>query len=386
MGNDNDRKLVSVRFFTSPSSYIFDAKDLELRVGDKVLVGTENGQAVASVVNCNPTQDVSKLDEIKPIVRKLTEADLEKLEVIRKKERDYFDFCRERIRARKLPMELVQVEQAFDGSKTTFYFVAEGRVDFRDLLKDLVERYRIRIELRQIGTRQETAILGGIGSCGRELCCASYLTQFQRISVKMAKNQNLTLNPSKISGQCGKLKCCLAYEKDVYSDLITNLPKIGKRVFIKEGQGQVVSINVLEQTFVAKMPDRRFIKGVAGDNMTEEEFLKYQESEDSRKVEVRPARPERSRRPAAGEQTETAKEGEEKSKRPRRRRRRKPTGENVPASEGRQSDKRQGEKSQGDKQDKPAGDKAPRKRSRRPRRRKPQGGQGGVNKQESKKE
>jgi cell fate regulator YaaT (PSP1 superfamily) len=169
-------------------------------------------------------------------------------------------------------MKLTRVEQMFDGSKTTFYFVAEGRVDFRELLKDLVERYRTRIELRQIGSRQESAMLGGIGSCGREVCCSVYLTSFQRISVKMAKNQNMTLNPSKISGLCGKLKCCLAYEKESYANLIDNLPKPGKKVFLEQGEAIVVSINIINQTFVAKLSDRRFIKSTVSDILTEEEY------------------------------------------------------------------------------------------------------------------
>jgi cell fate regulator YaaT (PSP1 superfamily) len=169
-------------------------------------------------------------------------------------------------------MKLIIVEQLFDENKITFSFVSEGRVDFRELLKDLVERYRTRIELRQVGTRQESAMLGGIGSCGRELCCATFLTNFQRISVKMAKNQNMTLNPTKISGLCGKLKCCLAYEKESYANLIENLPKPGKKVFLGEGEAMVVSINVINQTFVAKLTDRRFIKANVSDILTAEEF------------------------------------------------------------------------------------------------------------------
>jgi cell fate regulator YaaT (PSP1 superfamily) len=275
---DKPKKLVCVRFPALPMSYIFDARDLELKSGDMVLVNTESGLAVAKVIGFPSEEEAAGLDDIKHVARKLTNADYEKLKGIYSKEKECFQYCAERIRSRDLAMKLTRVEQMFDGSKTTFSFVAEGRVDFRDLLKDLVEKYRTRIELRQIGSRQESAMLGGIGSCGRELCCAVYLTGFQRISVKMAKNQNMTLNPTKISGLCGKLKCCLAYEKEAYSNLIDNLPKTGKKVFIQDGEAVVVSINIINQTFVAKLIDRRFIKCKVSDILTEEEFRQLGES------------------------------------------------------------------------------------------------------------
>lgn len=266
------KKLVCVRFPANPASYIFDAQELELANGDLVLVNTETGLSVAKVLGFPSEEEAIGLDEIKPVVRKLTGEDREKIDLLRAKEKECFRFCAERIDARNLPMKLTRVEQMFDGAKITFSFVAEGRVDFRDLLKDLVEKYRTRIELRQIGSRQESAMLGGIGSCGRELCCAVFLTGFQRISVKMAKNQNMTLNPTKISGLCGKLKCCLAYEKEAYANLIDNLPKPGKRVFLEQGEAIVVSINIINQSFVAKLTDRRFVKCKVSDILTEEEY------------------------------------------------------------------------------------------------------------------
>ena len=269
---EKPKKLVCVRFATIPTPYIFDAQDLELVPGDQVIVSTEAGLSAARVIAYTREDEAQGLEDIKPVIRKVTEEDLQKLEKIHAKEKEAFAFCHDRILVRSLPMKLIKVEQIFDENKITFYFVAEGRVDFRDLLKDLVERYRTRIELRQIGTRQESAMLGGIGSCGRELCCARFLTNFQRISVKMAKNQNMTLNPSKISGLCGKLKCCLAYEKDSYANLIENLPKPGKKVFLDQGEAVVVSINVINQSFVAKLADRRFIKAQVSDILTEEEF------------------------------------------------------------------------------------------------------------------
>ncbi|HOO45814.1 MAG TPA: regulatory iron-sulfur-containing complex subunit RicT [Deltaproteobacteria bacterium] len=271
------RKLVFVRFLSMPTSYIFDAQGFELGTGDLVMVNTEAGQSVAKVLGCASEEDAQGLDSIKPVIRKLTEEDITRLKQIQEKDREYFQFCHQKILERNLPMKLTRVEQLFDGNKITFYFVAEGRVDFRELLKDLVEKFRTRIELRQVGTRQEAAMLGGIGSCGRELCCATYLTNFQRISVKMAKNQNMTLNPSKISGLCGKLKCCLAYEKEAYANLIDNLPKTGKKVFIEQGEAVVVSINVINQNFVAKLADRRFIKCKVSDILSQEEYIALSE-------------------------------------------------------------------------------------------------------------
>ncbi|MDT8273539.1 MAG: regulatory iron-sulfur-containing complex subunit RicT, partial [Desulfomonilia bacterium] len=217
---EKPKRLVCVRFSAIPTPYIFDALDFELAEGELVIVNTESGLCAAKVIGYTTEEEASGLDEIKPVLRKLTEDDRIKLERILAKEKECFAFCQTRIAERQLPMKLTRVEQLFDENKITFYFVAEGRVDFRELLKDLVDKYRTRIELRQIGTRQESAMLGGIGSCGRELCCSTFLTGFQRISVKMAKNQNMTLNPIKISGLCGKLKCCLAYEKDSYANLI----------------------------------------------------------------------------------------------------------------------------------------------------------------------
>lgn len=294
--------LVCVRFSALPVSYIFDAGNLDLKPAEMVLVDTESGLAVGKVVGYPTQEEASELEAIKPVTRRLTGEDREKLVEIEARQQDAFRFCSERIAARNLPMKLTRVEQMFDGSKTTFYFVAEGRVDFRELLKDLVERYRTRIELRQIGSRQESAMLGGIGSCGREVCCSVYLTSFQRISVKMAKNQNMTLNPSKISGLCGKLKCCLAYEKESYANLIENLPKPGKKVFLEQGEATVVSINIIDQTFVGKLTDRRFVKGTVSEILTEDEYrrLSEQKAAENAKMREQPRR-EQPRREQPGE-------------------------------------------------------------------------------------
>jgi len=267
------RTLVCVRFPAIPNPYIFDAKDLKLKTGDLVIVNTEIGQSVAKILGYATEADTEGLDEIKPILRKVTESDTNKIQKNIEKEKQCLAFCQQRIHTHGLPMKLINVEQTFDGNKITFYFTSDGRVDFRELLKDLVEKYRTRIELRQIGTRQESAMLGGIGSCGREICCASYLTNFQRISVKMAKDQNMTLNPTKISGLCGKLKCCLAYEREAYAALIENMPKPGKTVYLEQGEATIVSINIINQSFIAKLKDRRFIKAGIADILTQEEYL-----------------------------------------------------------------------------------------------------------------
>jgi len=311
-----ERRLVYVRFAHMLTPYIFDAGDLEVKGGDLVLVETEQGQSVAKVLGRTAEEDAAGLAEIKPILRAMTEADKKRLVEMKRKERECFSFCRERIEARALPMKLATVEQSFDGNKMVFYFVSEGRVDFRELLKDLVERFRMRIELRQVGSRQETCMLGGIGSCGRELCCACFLTNFQRISVKMAKNQNMTLNPTKISGLCGKLKCCLAYEKDSYANLIENLPKTGKTVYLEQGEAVVVSINVIDQTFVAKLADRRFVKAKAADIISKDDFLRLSEAKQLEQVKQKEM--ERAAVQAASAASNADKE---KKKRPSRKRR-----------------------------------------------------------------
>jgi cell fate regulator YaaT (PSP1 superfamily) len=311
-----ERHLVFVRFAHMLTPYIFEAKDLTVKAGDLVVVETELGQSVAKVLGKTTEEDAAGLEEIKPIIRLVTDADHKRLAEMERKELDCFNYCRERIQARALPMKLAMVEQSFDGNKIVFNFVAEGRVDFRELLKDLVDRFRMRIELRQIGSRQETCMLGGIGSCGRELCCASFLTNFQRISVKMAKNQNMTLNPTKISGLCGKLKCCLAYEKEAYANLIENLPKTGKTVYLDQGEAMVVSINVINQTFVAKLADRRFVKAKASDIISKEEFLRVSELKQLEQVKQK-----EQERAAAPPRAQEAPGDKEKKKRPSRKRR-----------------------------------------------------------------
>lgn len=283
-----------------------------LKHGDLVIVDTEVGQSSGKVLGDATDVYSKELDDIKPVLRKASQEDIKKLEQIKSNEKKGFNFCLSCINARKLSMKLSKVEQTFDETKTTFYFTAEKRVDFRELLKDLVDKYKTRIELRQIGSRQESAMLGGIGSCGRELCCTRFLRSFQRVSVRMAKDQNLTLNPNKISGICGKLKCCLAYEEEAYSDLINNLPKPGKKVYLDQGVCTVVSINVMNQSFIARTPERRFIKAMPSDVLTDEEYTELHGGE-KRERELT--------NKVASRNTSTEKEGKRSSRRKRRRKR-----------------------------------------------------------------
>ncbi|MEA3223383.1 MAG: regulatory iron-sulfur-containing complex subunit RicT [Thermodesulfobacteriota bacterium] len=309
---EENKGLVWIKFCNTPTPYIFDGGDLGLKHGDLVIVDTEVGQSSGKVLGDATDVYSKELDDIKPVLRKASQEDIKKLEQIKSNEKKGFNFCLSCINARKLSMKLSKVEQTFDETKTTFYFTAEKRVDFRELLKDLVEKYKTRIELRQIGSRQESAMLGGIGSCGRELCCTKFLRSFQRVSVRMAKDQNLTLNPNKISGICGKLKCCLAYEEEAYSDLINNLPKPGKKVYLDQGVCTVVSINVMNQSFIARTPERRFIKAMPSDVLTDEEYTELHGGE-KRERELT--------NKVASRNTSTEKEGKRSSRRKRRRKR-----------------------------------------------------------------
>lgn len=219
---------------------------LELREGDFVIVPTGQGPELATV--CQSAQEVPESRLPKPlhlVSRLATEADHRQVAVNRQKEEQAFAICRERIAAHKLDMKLVSVEYAFDGSKLTANFTSSGRVDFRALVKDLAGIFKTRIELRQIGVRDEAKVLGGVGSCGRALCCSSFLYEFQPVSIRMAKEQSLSLNPTKISGVCGRLMCCLKYEQDQYEKARKRLPRLGKEVITPQGRGIVTQVNAL---------------------------------------------------------------------------------------------------------------------------------------------
>lgn len=239
-------EVIGVRFKDVGKVYYFDPDGKELKVGDRVVVETARGIECGEVAMENRSIDDSQLVKpLKPLMRIATQEDLERAAANRKKEKDAYAVCEKKIKAHKLAMNLVDVEYTFDGGKILFYFTADGRVDFRELVKDLASVFRTRIELRQIGVRDEAKMLGGLGICGRPFCCKSFLGEFQPVSIKMAKEQGLSLNPVKISGTCGRLMCCLKYEQDAYEYLLSISPKNGAIVETPEGRGVVVDCNLL---------------------------------------------------------------------------------------------------------------------------------------------
>ncbi len=245
--------IVKIQFNTAGKLYDFNVGNLELHPGDKVIVETERGKSVATVVVGPRNYSEADLPEgLKTVLRKAYPDDLEASRRNAAREKEAFDFCLARIKERGMEMKLIRAEYLFDGSKAIFYFTADGRVDFRELVKDLAHAFHTRIEMRQIGVRDEAKMVGGIGICGRELCCSSFLRDFDPVSVKMAKEQNLALNPTKISGQCGRLLCCLGYEFDTYCTLRKCLPKCGKRVQSGGVEGEVIKLNVLEGTVTVR--------------------------------------------------------------------------------------------------------------------------------------
>lgn len=250
--------IVTIQLTKAGKMFDFDAGAIDVVQGDQVVVETERGLGVGQVIR--PPRERRVTDgTLVTIKRKASDDDLAALERIHQKETEAFRFCVNRIIERSMPMKLVQVEYQFDSSKAVFFFTADGRVDFRDLVKDLAHTFHTRIEMRQIGVRDEAKMVGGIGICGRELCCSSFLRDFQPVSVKMAKEQNLALNPNKISGQCGRLLCCLDYEYDTYCCLRKNFPKSGKRVRTVAAVGVVDKVNILTGTITLKLDDNKII-------------------------------------------------------------------------------------------------------------------------------
>jgi cell fate regulator YaaT (PSP1 superfamily) len=267
-------QIISVQFSTASKLYDFNAAGMEVAVGDHVVVETERGLSIAQIMRGPVEKDAEAGAKLVTIKRKATFDDLATLERNMQKEKEAFDFCLRRIVERSMQMKLVKVEYQFDGSKAVFYFTADGRVDFRDLVKDLAHTFHTRIEMRQIGVRDESKITGGIGICGRELCCCSWLRDFQPVSVKMAKEQNLALNPNKISGQCGRLLCCLDYEYETYCSLRKTFPKCGKRVRTASTNGVIDKLNILTGTITLRLDDGKQIvirrDEVLGDATAEE--------------------------------------------------------------------------------------------------------------------
>ena len=242
-------KVIGVRFRNVGKIYYFSPKDLEIKAGDHVIVETARGVEYGNVVlPPREVEDEKVVQPLKEVIRIATQQDDKREETNRKKEKEAHQICLKKIREHNLEMKLIDVEYTFDNNKVLFYFTADGRIDFRELVKDLAAIFKTRIELRQIGVRDETKILGGIGICGRALCCHTYLSEFAPVSIKMAKEQNLSLNPTKISGVCGRLMCCLKNEEETYEELNRKLPVVGDRVNTSDGlKGEVQSVNVLRQ-------------------------------------------------------------------------------------------------------------------------------------------
>ncbi|MCG8502386.1 MAG: stage 0 sporulation family protein [Firmicutes bacterium] len=247
-------EVVGVRFKRAGKIYYFDPNTLDIKKDTPVIVetarGVEFGQTVVAKKKVSEEEIVAPL---KKVIRIATPEDAKQVEQNKRKEKEAFRICLEKIKKHDLEMKLIDVEYTFDGNKILFYFTADGRVDFRELVKDLASVFRTRIELRQIGVRDEAKMLGGLGICGKNLCCATFLDEFEPVSIKMAKEQNLSLNPIKISGTCGRLMCCLKYEQETYEGLIRNTPKVGAIVSTPQGKGIVESVSLIKGTVRVKL-------------------------------------------------------------------------------------------------------------------------------------
>ncbi|MBQ9832177.1 MAG: stage 0 sporulation family protein [Clostridia bacterium] len=252
------KTVIDVKFKNCDKAYFFDPGELEVNTGDGVIVETARGIEFGDVSLGNHQVNEEQITTpLKGIIRIATQQDKEMRASYAAKEKDAYKVCMEKILSHKLDMKLVDVEYSFNGSKIVFYFTADGRVDFRELVKDLAGIFKTRIELRQIGVRDEAKLLGGLGSCGRPVCCQAFLDSFQPVSIKMAKEQNLSLSPTKISGICGRLMCCLKYEQDCYETMRKQMPRVGKEVITEDGEGVILENNVItERTKVKVMlPD-----------------------------------------------------------------------------------------------------------------------------------
>ncbi len=281
--NTSMTKVVGIRFRENGKVYDYDPGPFVLKKDVKVIVITKEGPSLGSVaVESQLRTEESPKRELKKIFRLATPDEIRKFERGRARENDIMDYCQKRVGEMSLPMSLVSVERQFDGSKITVYFTADGRVDFRGLVKNLVQKFRCRIEMRQIGVRQQAKMVGGIAPCGRPLCCSSFLSNFVPVTIKMAKGQNISLNPEKISGMCGRLMCCLNYEYTHYDKIKKSLPKIGKKVTTKEGEGKVIRQNVLKETLTVLLDDAGGELEVAAKDIVRKEIFK-KKSKKSRK-------------------------------------------------------------------------------------------------------
>lgn len=254
-------KVVGIRFKKAGKIYYFDPGDIALAPGDGAIVetarGVEYGLVATGPLEVEESEIVAPL---KKVIRKATDLDKEQIKANKEKEENAFRTGLEKIAAHNLPMKLVGVEQTFDGNKIIFYFTADGRIDFRELVKDLASVFRTRIELRQIGVRDEAKMIGGLGCCGRELCCSVWLSDFASVSIRMAKDQNLSLNPTKISGICGRLMCCLKYENESYEQAREAFPETGNLVGTPDGEGKVAGVNIFKNTVSVELKESKIIK------------------------------------------------------------------------------------------------------------------------------
>jgi len=295
------KKIIGVRFKRLGKIYFFNPEKLDIKKGDKVIVETSQGEEYAEVLIPNRVVEDDKIvAPLKKVIRIATSKDTKHYEECKKKEKDAFNVCQKKIKEHNLDMTLTDVEFKFDDSKVLFYFTADGRIDFRDLVKDLAAIYKTRIELRQIGVRDEVKRIGGNGVCGRELCCCTFLSDFEPVSIKMAKEQNISLTPSKISGNCGRLMCCLKYESNVYEEKLSRLPHIGAIVKTPDGEGEIDGIETLKERVRVKIKnadddgysykrydakDVKVIKDVEVEQLDEEEIKNKKELEELEKLE-----------------------------------------------------------------------------------------------------
>jgi cell fate regulator YaaT (PSP1 superfamily) len=250
------RKIVGIRFKPGGKIYDFDCGVFVFNIGDPVIVETEKGLSFGKVAVQPSEETAKKPDKLyKKVFRKATEEDFKQIEKNEALEKRAHEYCLACIQKFELKMNLFTVESTFDASRLTFFFTADGRVDFRQLVKTLVKKFHLRIEMRQVGIRNQAKMCGGLGRCGREFCCSSYLNKFEPVSIRMAKEQGLSLNPTKISGQCGRLMCCLTYENDTYIAMKKDFPKIGRKIQAKDYKGKVIRHNVLDRSIVIRNSD-----------------------------------------------------------------------------------------------------------------------------------
>ncbi|PLY11661.1 MAG: hypothetical protein C0624_01620 [Desulfuromonas sp.] len=372
-------RIVAIKFRDAGKLYDFDARGFGLDNGTQVVVETDRGRALGTVVlTPRETPRAKTPDGLKGVLRIATDKDLESAQRHATREAEALRFCRQRVGERNMEMKLVRAEYLFDGSKIIFYFTADGRVDFRELVKDLAHHFHTRIEMRQIGVRDEAKLIGGIGVCGRELCCCSFLREFEPVSVKMAKEQGLALNPSKISGQCGRLLCCLGYEYETYCSLKKGLPKCGRKVKLEDETVEVTQIDVLRQQVTIRHADNE-TEVVTADEIRAAKLEQPSQGGGTQKAESTDK----------GEKNDRAQKGERRDRGPRNRpsrpnRRKQESGEGGKSEAGKPESKEQqsttetpGKRPERDQGQTPPAD-GERKKRRRPRRRrkKKPGGQG----------